>query len=100
VLGADVMVPPLSFLVGLLLVVSAAAGLLVVFGGPLFPLQIAVVALGLVTIGVAVGWARFGRETIPFTYLLLVPFYVLWKVPLYLSFLFGRRERDWRRTER
>ncbi|MGB8330246.1 MAG: glycosyltransferase family 2 protein [Polyangiales bacterium] len=100
VLGADLMVPPLSFLVGLLLAVSAIAGSLLALGGPSYPLQIVGVALGFVTLGVAVGWARYGRETIPFRYLLLVPLYVLWKVPLYLSFLFGRRERAWRRTER
>ena len=99
-LGADLIVPPLALLVGLLLLVLGVAGSLVLVGGPTFPAWIAGIAHGLVGLGVAIGWARYGRETIPFRYVLLVPLYVVWKVPLYVSFLFGRREREWRRTER
>jgi cellulose synthase/poly-beta-1,6-N-acetylglucosamine synthase-like glycosyltransferase len=99
-LGADLIVPPLALLVGLLLLVAAAAALLVVLDGPTFPLWIAGVALCLVGLGVALGWMRYGREAVPFRYLLLVPVYVVWKIPMYLSFLFGRREQHWRRTER
>jgi hypothetical protein len=76
------------------------SALLIFFGGPAFPAWIAGTALALVGLGVGVGWARYGRETVPFRYLLLVPVYVIWKIPLYVSFLFGRREREWRRTER
>ena len=99
-LGADLMVPPLSFLVALLLAVLALALLLHWLGGPSLPLQISGFALGLVAVGVGVGWLRYGRQTVPFRYLLLVPLYLLWKVPLYFSFLLGRRERQWKRTER
>lgn len=99
-LGADLIVPPLALLVGLLVLVLGVAGLLLLIGGPTFPAWVAGLALGLVGLGVVVGWARYGREAIPFRYLLLVPLYVVWKIPLYVSFLFGRRERQWRRTER
>lgn len=99
-MGADIIVPPLALLVGLLVLIFGLAGLLVVFGGPAYPAWIAGSAFGLVGLGVMLGWLRYGREAVPFQYLLLVPFYVLWKVPLYASFLFGRRERQWRRTER
>jgi cellulose synthase/poly-beta-1,6-N-acetylglucosamine synthase-like glycosyltransferase len=99
-LGADLIVPPLTLLVGLLVVVLGLAGLLVLVGGPAFPAWIAAVALALVAFGVGAGWARYGRQTVPFRYLLLIPFYMIWKVPLYVSFLFGRRERQWRRTAR
>jgi cellulose synthase/poly-beta-1,6-N-acetylglucosamine synthase-like glycosyltransferase len=99
-LGADLIVPPLALLVGLLVLVLGAAGLLIVFGGPVFPAWIAGIAFLLVGLGVAVGWARYGREAVPFRYLLLVPIYVVWKLPLFASFLLGRRERQWRRTER
>ncbi len=99
-LGADLMVPPLALLVGLLVLVLGAAGVLVLVGGSTVPAWIAVVALGLIGLGVAVGWARYGRKEIPLRYLLLVPIYVAWKLPLYLSFLVGRRERRWRRTDR
>lgn len=99
-MGADLMVPPLALLVGLLLLVFGASGVLVLVGGSTVPAWIAGVSLGLIGFGVAVGWARYGRKEIPLRYLLLVPLYVAWKVPLYLSFLVGRREQRWRRTDR
>ena len=99
-MGADLMVPPLALLVGLLLLVLSAAGVLVLAGGSTLPTWIAGVGLGLVGLGVAVGWTRYGRTEVPFRYVLLVPLYVAWKIPLYLSFLVGRREKRWRRTDR
>lgn len=99
-LGADLIVPPLALLVGLLVLVLGVAGLVVLLAGPSFPAWIAGTALTLVVLGVALGWARYGRQAVPFRYLLLVPLYVIWKIPLYASFLVGRRERKWRRTER
>ena len=99
-MGADLMVPPLALLVGLLLLVLGAAGVLVLLGGSTLPAWIAGGALGLVGLGVAIGWVRYGRNEVPFRYLLLVPLYVAWKVPLYFSFLLGRREKRWRRTDR
>ena len=99
-MGADLMVPPLALLVGLLLLILGAAGVLVLVGGSTVPAWIAGMALGLIGLGLAVGWARYGRREIPLRYLLLVPLYVAWKVPLYLSFLVGRREQRWRRTDR
>jgi cellulose synthase/poly-beta-1,6-N-acetylglucosamine synthase-like glycosyltransferase len=99
-MGADLIVPPLALLVALLASVLGLAGLLVLFGGPTFPAWIAGIAFGLVGLGVMLGWARYGRKAVPFRYLLVVPLYVLWKLPLYVPLLFGRRERRWRRTER
>jgi cellulose synthase/poly-beta-1,6-N-acetylglucosamine synthase-like glycosyltransferase len=99
-LGADPIVPPLALLVGLLVLVLGISGLLILFGGPAFPAWIAGMALTLVSLGVGLGWVRYGREAVPFRYLLLVPLYVIWKIPLYAWFLFGRREPQWRRTER
>jgi len=99
-MGADIIVPPLALLVGLLLLILGLSGLLVLFGAPSYPVWIAAIAFGLVALGVAMGWARYGRKAVPFRFLLLVPLYVLWKIPLYGSFLLGRREQKWRRTER
>ena len=99
-MGADLIVPPLALLVALLILVLGVAGLLVLVGGPTFPAWIAGGALGLVGLGIVLGWARYGREAVPFRYLFLVPVYLVWKIPLYVSFALGRRERNWRRTER
>ncbi len=99
-LGADLMVPPLALLVGLLALLLVLAASMALSGGPHAPAWIAGTALALIATGVLTGWARYGRETIPARYLLLTPIYMAWKVPLYLSFLLGRRERQWKRTQR
>ncbi len=99
-LGLDLMVPPLALLVLLhvaLVVVSVPLG---VFGSAWLPFGI--VGASVVSLGAAVclGWFRFGRPEIPFRYVAQVPLYVWRKVPMYLSFLRGRRQTDWQRTER
>jgi cellulose synthase/poly-beta-1,6-N-acetylglucosamine synthase-like glycosyltransferase len=99
-MGADVIVPPVALLVGLLVFVLGVSGMLAFLGGPTFPVWIAGIAFALVVLGVALGWAGYGRKAVPFRYLCLAPLYVIWKLPLYISFLFGRREQQWRRTER
>ena len=99
-LGADLMVPPLSLLVGLLVLVVSMSGAFAWLGGSAIPLQISGAAFGLLSVGVGLAWLGYGRQTVPLRYLLMAPFYILWKVPLYLSFLLGRRERQWKRTER
>jgi hypothetical protein len=99
-MGMDLLVPPLALLVGLLVFVASVALCVVMLGGSSFPGWLAMLGLGLVGVGVAIGWARYGRQLVPFRYLLLVPFYLIWKVPLYASFFLGRRERKWQRTKR
>ena len=99
-MGADLIVPPLALLVGLCGLLTIAGAALLLLGGPSFPLWLASAALLCVALGVALGWIKYGRQMVPFRYLLLAPLYLLWKVPLYLSFSLGRRERQWRRTER
>ena len=99
-LGADLMVPPLALLVGLLLLVLALAVLVAMLGGGSTAVYVSGTAIAMVVLGAALGWLRYGRKLIPFRYLLLTPLYIAWKIPLYLAFLIGRREREWQRTER
>ena len=40
------------------------------------------------------------HKSLPFRHLLHVPFYVLWKIPLYLSLLVGKKQKTWERTAR
>ncbi|MDH3625240.1 MAG: glycosyltransferase [Myxococcales bacterium] len=98
--GADLMVPPLAMLVGSLSFLLTIAAVVFAFGGPINPLALSGASLALVVLGVMIGWARYGRKVLPFRYLLLAPLYMLWKMPLYLSFVTGGRERDWKRTPR
>lgn len=94
------MVPPLALLVGLLLLVFGLAVLVAMLGGGPTAVYVAGAAIAMVVLGAALGWIGYGRKVIPFRYLLLTPLYIAWKIPLYLAFLIGRREREWQRTER
>ena len=44
-------------------------------------------------------WIKFGRKIISGLALLSVPFYLLWKVPIYVGFLINP-EKNWIRTKR
>jgi FtsH-binding integral membrane protein len=44
-------------------------------------------------------WAKFARQDLPLLQLLAVPLYILWKIPLYLTFLF-KPQTNWIRTKR
>jgi len=43
--------------------------------------------------------AKFARQDLPLLQLLTVPFYVLWKIPVYLKFLV-KPQNVWLRTQR
>lgn len=94
----DLAVPPLAMHVALLSGGAVAAALLV------SPASLASVAFGvqLAGIGGALGviWWREGREVLPLKKALAIPGYVMWKVPVYLSFLVRGREQNWVRTQR
>jgi cellulose synthase/poly-beta-1,6-N-acetylglucosamine synthase-like glycosyltransferase len=100
-LGLDVLVPPLTlFLLGLCSVVALNA--IATFGfdlgrGPLLLSGGAVLAVG---VSVLLAWLSQGREFVPLRYALLVPGYVLWKLPLYIAFAARRKQATWEQTER
>lgn len=98
-LGLDLMVPPLSLLVLLSVAASTGGAVLSALLGAHALLEAGVSALALVLLGVLAAWLRYGRAVIPFGALLSVPRYVLWKIPMYLSF-FKKRQQAWERTER
>jgi cellulose synthase/poly-beta-1,6-N-acetylglucosamine synthase-like glycosyltransferase len=98
-LALDMSVPPLSFLVMIWVAVTGMA----VFATTLGVSQVPAIILcleGLLIFSSIVGaWAKFGRADLPALTLLSVPFYLIWKIPLYFSFLL-RRQTKWVRTER
>ncbi len=100
-LALDLAVPPLALLMALLggLFTASATAYLVGLA-PLAPVGLATGALALVAAGVTLGWHGFGRDVVPGRTLLMAPFYVLWKVPLYAAFFLRRRQQNWVRTER
>lgn len=98
-IGAHLLVPPLAllmlFCLGALVLVGSisfwttqAAPFLVLFG-----------ALLLVSILLLITWWREGRSVLSAGSLLRVPFYIIWKIPIYLGF-FSSRQTDWNRTRR
>jgi cellulose synthase/poly-beta-1,6-N-acetylglucosamine synthase-like glycosyltransferase len=98
-MAGDLSVPPLSLLVMLWGGLTAIAALMSQFGWPGWPLQL----LGLEGFGllssILLAWLRFGRDRLPMQALLVVPLYILWKIPLYLTFIL-RPQTRWVRTER
>jgi len=91
-LAMELAVPPLSLQVMLM---AAATIVTLAFGAASGRWSGAVIlgcAWVLLLAAVAAGWAKFARDTIPLTTVLVAPLYVLWKLPLYLRLLF-RPER-------
>src|SRR5260221_4206508 len=68
-------------------------------GGSRLPAQMIAAGIGTVGMSVFGAWARFGRKQLPLISLIAAPFYMAWKVPMYLAFLF-QRHTEWNRTAR
>ncbi|MGB3404768.1 MAG: glycosyltransferase family 2 protein [Microcoleaceae cyanobacterium] len=98
-LALDLCVPPLSLLVMLWLAITAVTGLFSVLTGIWLPTLLLSVEGILMAIAIITAWATFGRDRISGKTLLSIPFYVLWKIPLYFAFLF-KPQKDWVRTQR
>ena len=100
-LGLDLTVPPLALLVAAQTGWLAVCGLAAALGlAGRAPVGVAAAGLGAVGCAVALAWVRFGRATIPLRYLLFIPLYVLWKIPLYVSLVFRGKQATWDRTAR
>lgn len=99
-LGLDLMVPPLSLLVALLLAGLAFTGACVLLGTGAAPFWLFVANLAAIGCGVVMGWFAHGRSLVRARDLGAIPLYVLWKIPLYFSFFARGKQRDWERTER
>jgi hypothetical protein len=64
------------------------------------PLAATTAVTAVLAVGVLVGWLCHGRELVPLRYATAIPLYVLRKIPLYLAFSTGARQRSWERSER
>lgn len=98
-LALDLAIPPLSFLVmlwlGAFIIALVAAGL----GVASAPVTLLIFEGCLLAVVLLLAWVVFGRSRVPIQALLAIPFYILWKIPLYLTF-FIRPQTEWIRTER
>jgi cellulose synthase/poly-beta-1,6-N-acetylglucosamine synthase-like glycosyltransferase len=99
-LALDLLVPPLSLLVLMLLAGLALCALAALLGASSLPLGMFAFDTVAIALGVGVGWFAYGRELVRARDLLAIPLYVVWKLPLYFSFFARGRHRGWERTER
>lgn len=100
-LALDVLVPPLTLL--LLLILAAFAGTAaatVALSLDPAALVISAVGVGLFTVSALVAWIAFGRAALPPRSLMLVVPYVLRKLTLYPRLALGSRVGTWVRTDR
>ncbi|QTH20869.1 glycosyltransferase [Rhizorhabdus wittichii] len=94
-LGLHLLVPPLALLVA---IDGAVLALLALLGSPA-PFALLATLLGATGALLLLCWWRFGRDQLSAGRLLLIPLYVLWKLPLYAAAAL-RPERRWIRTDR
>jgi cellulose synthase/poly-beta-1,6-N-acetylglucosamine synthase-like glycosyltransferase len=95
----DLCVPPLALLVVMLAGLAAVSGFAYVSGVTYIPLLIAGSSIAILAAAIALAWWGWGRRIISLFTFLLIPVYVLSKIPHYIGFLFNR-EKKWVRTDR
>jgi cellulose synthase/poly-beta-1,6-N-acetylglucosamine synthase-like glycosyltransferase len=98
-LGLHLLVPPLALLLMLSFAVWAVLAGLAWFGGVVIPALALSAGLALALVLILIGWVVGGRPYLSGAALLRIPFYMLWKLPVYLSFLKGPQAL-WNRTPR
>jgi glycosyltransferase involved in cell wall biosynthesis len=96
----DLCIPPLALLVMLNGAAFVLALVAVLAGGAAWPV-IAQIVVGIVAaFAVGLAWLREGRRFASAATLLRLPFYVFWKLPMYLGLVRRGAPRDWLRTGR
>ncbi|MEM8672357.1 MAG: glycosyltransferase family 2 protein [Cyanobacteria bacterium P01_G01_bin.67] len=98
-LSLDLAVPPLSLLVVLWGVAITISMICLPMGvNGLIPYVLAIEGL-MIFCSILIAWIKFGYKNLPLRLLIAIPFYLLWKIPLYFAFLI-RPQTEWIRTDR
>lgn len=99
-LAGEVSIPPLALLVLLWLGITSIITLMTIFQLINFlPIIILAIAFMLLFSSILLAWGGFARDILPLSTLLTIPFYILWKIPLYFQFLW-KPQQEWVRTSR
>ncbi|MEO0689469.1 MAG: glycosyltransferase family 2 protein [Pseudomonadota bacterium] len=98
-LGLHLMVPPFALLISLALLILLFLGVSALATANVWPFVCVSAVLSFALAGLLGHWALEGHKWLHPRVLLLLPFYVLWKIPVYARYLLGRRS-GWVRTER
>lgn len=95
----DLCVPPLALLVVMLVGFLTVAGFSYMAGVSNLPFLIAESSIAILVLAILLAWWGWGRRIISLFTFLLIPVYVISKIPHYLRFLFNR-QKQWVRTDR
>jgi hypothetical protein len=98
-LALELSVPPLSLLVIFWGLGMAGAVLINLLGNGTFAVTLFAIMGIMIFLAIFFAWIKFGRKIISGFALLSVPFYLLWKVPIYFGFLINP-QKNWIRTKR
>jgi cellulose synthase/poly-beta-1,6-N-acetylglucosamine synthase-like glycosyltransferase len=101
VLLLDFIIPPLTLYTVVLLGVSFLLGLASIWQWQVVGLAVMtmVMACAALSMAVAIAWWQHARFIISFNELLKIPFYALWKMPIYIAYFVGKRV-GWVRAHR
>lgn len=98
-LGLHLMVPPLALLLVLVGAVLGLLGAFVLLGASALPALVLAGVLTLALLLLFAAWLVGGRRYLSGRALLRLPFYLLWKLPVYAGFL-RKPQASWNRTPR
>lgn len=98
-LALDMAILPLSLLVTFWVMLTAVTAVFSQVGGGVAPLKVCLASGSCIGAAVLLAWIQVGRQVLPLRQLLLVPVFILWKLPIFLRFLV-KPQRHWVRTER
>jgi cellulose synthase/poly-beta-1,6-N-acetylglucosamine synthase-like glycosyltransferase len=95
----DLCIPPLSLLVAIWFGTMCISILLAALMSIWAPILVTGLAGMCIFTAILIAWTNFARTDLPLLELLAIPFYILWKIPLYFKFLV-QPQKAWVRTER
>lgn len=98
-LALEISVPPLSLLIVLWAAAMTGALFTGILGSSWHSSALLAIEGLMITSAIFAAWVKFARTELNATTLLAAPLYILWKMPLYLTFLV-RPQTQWLRTER
>ncbi len=98
-LALELAIPPLSLLVIFWGMGMSGSIALQLAGKGAFSTLFFVLIGSMIFTAIFIAWLKFGRQLISGLTLLKIPFYLMWKIPIYLAFLI-KPEKNWIRTER
>jgi len=95
----DLIVPPLALLSFFTIILFIASYSMWLLNGESTVFTLSLASLLMLVLSVFIAWLRWGRSAISFTDLLMVPIYIISKIPLYIAAIF-KRQKEWIRTNR